>query len=65
MITVGNIIICNDGKRFLVEGAPNGELVLLDIDTFEVRYVDDVIVSYINAYHYGIAKISNCKIISA
>ena len=55
---VGDIILCRDFTRFQVVEAPNKELALLNLDTYEVRYMNDTNIDmYTREYHLGIADI--------
>lgn len=56
MIKLGNVIFCKDGTRLVVIEMPNKEWGVLNLDTYQVRYVD-MIPIYINEYHKGIATI--------
>ena len=37
---IGKVIIGKDYKRFLIVEMPNGDVGLLDLQSYEVRYVD-------------------------
>ena len=59
----GKVIIGRDFKRFLMVEMPNGDLGLLDLQSYEVRYVD-LIPQYMSEYHFGIEKISDIVILN-
>lgn len=57
MIKLGNVIFCKDGTRLLVTTLANTEeVVLVNLDTNEVRFVD-MPTMYVSEYHGGIATI--------
>ena len=63
MLKLSQIIIANDGQRFMVVLAPNGDKGLLDLSNYQVRCVDDI-EDYIRVYHFGILTISDSLILS-
>lgn len=60
---IGKVIIGKDYKRFLIVEMPNGDIGLLDLQSYEVRYVD-LIPQYMSEYHLGIEKISDVVILN-
>ena len=60
---IGKVIIGKDYKRFLIVEMPNGDIGLLDLQSYEVRYVD-LIPQYMSEYQLGIEKISDIVILN-
>ena len=55
---IGDIILCRDFTRFQAVLAPNKELALFNLDTYEVIYLNDTNVEmYTREYHFGILEI--------
>lgn len=63
MLELGKIIICRDGKRFMIVLTPDGTEGLLNLDTHQVRNIDDI-KDYISQFHFGILTISDSLILS-
>ena len=63
MLELGKIIICRDGKRFMVVSFPNGEKGLLNLDNYQVRKVEDI-TNYVSQFHFGVLAISDSLILS-
>ena len=59
----GKVIIGRDFKRFLMVEMPNGDLGLVDLQTYDVAYID-VISQYMSEYHYGIDKMTDIVILN-
>lgn len=62
MLKLSQIIIANDGQRFMVVLAPNGDKGLLDLSNYQVRCVDDIM-NYISQYHFGVYAITDSLVL--
>lgn len=63
MLELGKIIICRDGKRFMIISISNEDEGLLDLDNYRVRNVEDI-KSYVNQYHFGIYTVTDSFILN-
>lgn len=59
---LGKMIICRDAERFMVVLVQNGEKGLLNLDTYKVKSVDDIM-DYINHFHFGVYAIVDALIL--
>ena len=59
---LGKVIIARDAERFLIVSFPNGDKGLLNLDTYKVKSVDDIM-DYINHFHFGVYSIVDSLIL--